>query len=48
MDIGAMLDPLVQFFSGGIGKSIADVMTFLYELFFPANAEAAAPVEIPK
>lgn len=43
-----MLDPLVQFFSGGIGKVIADVMTALYELLFPANADAATPVEIPK
>lgn len=48
MDIGAMLDPLVQFFSEGIGKMIADAMTVLYELLYPANAEPAAPVEIPK
>ena len=48
MDIGAMLDPILQFFSEGIGKGIADLFRFLYEAFFPANADAAEKVEIPQ
>ena len=30
-----MLDPILQFFSEGIGKGIADLFRFLYEVFFP-------------
>lgn len=43
-----MLDPLVQFSSQGIGKALVDALTALYEILFPANAEAAAPVDVAK
>lgn len=47
MDLASLVDPLVGFFSNGIGKVIMDVLTFLYELLYPANAPAATPVELP-
>lgn len=48
MDLGALLEPMLAFFSDGIGKVIADVLRAIYEVLFPANADAAKPVEIPK
>lgn len=47
MDLGAVLEPVLGFFREGIGKVILDVLTFLYNLLYPANAESATPVEIP-
>ena len=32
----------------GIGKAIADALTLIYNLLYPANAPAATPVEIPR
>ncbi|WCZ39866.1 hypothetical protein [Corynebacterium jeddahense] len=48
MDLSALIEPVVAFFSQGIGKTIADVLTLVYEVLFPANAPAATPVEIPR
>lgn len=39
--------PIIDFFSHGIGQIIANVMRVLYGLFYPSNAEAAHPVELP-
>ena len=48
MDLGALLEPLVAFSSQGIGKVFVDILEGLYNLLYPANAEAARPVETPK
>ncbi|MCP1387485.1 hypothetical protein M5J20_04700 [Corynebacterium sp. TA-R-1] len=48
MDLGALLEPVLAFFRDGIGKAILDALTFVYKLLYPANAEAAHPVEIPQ
>ena len=48
MDLGALVEPLMGFFSQGIGKAIADALTLIYNLLYPANAPAATPVEIPR
>lgn len=48
MDLAAVLEPVLAFFRDGIGKVIADVFTFIYQLLYPANAESAKPVEIPR
>lgn len=48
MDLGALVEPLMGFFSQGIGKAIADALTLFYNLLYPANAPAATPVEIPR
>ncbi|WJY69039.1 hypothetical protein [Corynebacterium auris] len=48
MDFAALLEPVIRFFSEGIGKVIADAARFLYAIFYPANAEAAHPVPIPE
>ena len=48
MDLNAILDPIVAFFSEGIGKIISDVLRTLYSVFYPANSEAAYPIEIPR
>lgn len=48
MDLAALIDPVIAFFNHGIGAVIRDVMTFLYNLFYPANAPAATPVQIPR
>ncbi|SDS76492.1 hypothetical protein [Corynebacterium timonense] len=47
MDFAALLEPLIRFFSEGIGKVIADVARALYAILYPANAEAAHPVPLP-
>lgn len=41
MDFNALLEPIVAFFSDGIGAVIARIGEFFYNVFFPANAEAA-------
>lgn len=48
MNIDAIVTQLTDFFSQGIGKAIADVLWAVYSVLFPANAEAAFPIEIPK
>ena len=48
MDFGAMVEPLTAFFSQGIGKTIMDVLSFIYQVLFPANAPAATPQELPR
>lgn len=48
MDLGALVEPLVAFFSQGVGKAIMDTLTVIYELLFPANAPAATPQELPR
>ncbi len=48
MDFAALLEPVIKFFSEGIGKIIADVARAVYEFLYPSNAPAAHPIEIPK
>ncbi|WP_288833202.1 hypothetical protein [uncultured Corynebacterium sp.] len=48
MDFAALLEPAIKFFSEGVGKVIADFARMLYEILYPANAEPAHPIEIPK
>ncbi|EFK55405.1 hypothetical protein KBP53_10820 [Corynebacterium genitalium ATCC 33030] len=48
MNIDAILGQLTAFFSEGIGKTIKDVLWTIYTILFPANAEPARPIEIPK
>ncbi len=48
MDLGAMVEPLVGFFSQGIGKAIMEFLNVIYQILYPANAPAATPVEIPR
>lgn len=48
MDFNAILGQAAAFSSEGIGKIIFDVLQSLYALLYPANADAAHPVEIPK
>lgn len=45
MDFNAILAPVVEFFSDGIGAIIADFFEILYNIFYPANAEAATNAE---
>lgn len=47
MDLGALVEPLVAFFSQGIGKQVLDFLSVIYEVLFPANAPAATPQELP-
>lgn len=48
MDLGALVEPLVAFFSEGIGKTIMDILSVIYQVLFPANAPAATPQELPR
>nr|VDG61838.1 Uncharacterised protein [Streptococcus thermophilus] len=48
MNLDVIVSQLTAFFSDGIGKTIKDVLWTIYTILFPANAEAARPVEIPK
>ncbi|WP_197079705.1 hypothetical protein [Corynebacterium kalinowskii] len=47
MDINSIMTPVLDFFSHGIGEIIANVMRVIYALIYPANAEAARPVDLP-
>lgn len=42
MDINAILNPILEFFSAGVGAMIADFVKVVYALLYPANAEAAS------
>ncbi|WBT08656.1 hypothetical protein PAB09_12475 [Corynebacterium sp. SCR221107] len=42
MDINAILNPILEFFSTGVGAMIADFLKVVYALLYPANAEAAS------
>ncbi|MEX3517950.1 hypothetical protein VVR26_10975 [Corynebacterium camporealensis] len=46
MDLNSLLEPVIAFSSDGIGAVIRDVLVALYEILYPANAEAAKPFEI--
>ena len=48
MDLAALLEPVLAFFREGVGKALFDALTFVYKLLYPANAEAAKPVVIPR
>ncbi|MCT1453137.1 hypothetical protein M3G18_09505 [Corynebacterium sp. p3-SID1145] len=48
MNLDAIVTQLTDFFSTGIGKSIADAFWAIYTVLFPANAEAAHPIDIPR
>ena len=48
MNFDAIISQLTDFFSTGVGKTIADVLWTIYTALFPANAEAAFPIEIPR
>ncbi|EIK55399.1 hypothetical protein ACQXZL_04405 [Corynebacterium diphtheriae] len=41
MNIDAIVNPLMDFFSHGIGQVIARVLQFLYTFMYPSNAPAA-------
>ncbi|AIT90135.1 MULTISPECIES: hypothetical protein [Corynebacterium] len=41
MDINAILLPVMDFFSQGIGRVIANILQAIYSFFYPANAPAA-------
>ncbi|MDY5785021.1 MULTISPECIES: hypothetical protein [unclassified Corynebacterium] len=47
MDLAAILEPMITFFSEGIGAIIADIARAIYAVLYPANADAARPIEIP-
>lgn len=48
MNLDAITAQLTAFSSEGIGKVIKDVLWTIYSLLYPANADAARPVAIPK
>ncbi len=41
MNFDAMLEPVFQFFSHGIGATIAEILRVVYEFLYPSNAGAA-------
>lgn len=47
MNLDAILQPVIDFFSEGIGAVLRDIAEAVYMFLFPANAEAAHPIEIP-
>lgn len=48
MNLDAIVSQISQIFSAGIGKAIADALWTNYSFLFPANAEAAHPIQIPR
>ncbi len=44
MDFNALLEPVIQFFSTGIGEIIANIAKVFYAVLFPANADAASTI----
>ncbi|WP_257159920.1 hypothetical protein [Corynebacterium cystitidis] len=47
MNLDAIIESAVAFSSDGIGAILLKVLTALYDVFYPSNAEAATPIEIP-
>ncbi|MDK8496564.1 hypothetical protein [Corynebacterium marquesiae] len=41
MDFNSLIEPVVAFFSEGIGAVIRNVLEFVYTVMFPSNSEAA-------
>lgn len=41
MDFNSLIEPVVAFFSEGIGAVIRTVLEFVYTVMFPSNSEAA-------
>ncbi|MBN9645339.1 hypothetical protein ACFSSC_11680 [Corynebacterium mendelii] len=41
MDINAIMAPVIDFFQHGIGRLIGAILEAIYQLAYPANAEAA-------
>ncbi|MFI5505718.1 hypothetical protein ACFLIN_10340 [Corynebacterium kutscheri] len=35
------MNPILEFFSTGIGKVIADVLKVIYTILYPSNADSA-------
>ncbi|WP_187974578.1 hypothetical protein [Corynebacterium poyangense] len=48
MDFDSLLAPVMEFFSHGVGKQIADALWALYTHLYPSNAGPAEPVVVPK
>ncbi len=47
MNFDAILAPIIEFFSHGIGATIARVGETIYNFLFPSNADSAFPVDTP-
>ena len=41
MDFNSLIEPVVAFFSEGIGAVFRTVLEFVYTVMFPSNSEAA-------
>lgn len=41
MDFNAIINPVLEFFSEGIGEVIANILKALYAVLYPANSDAA-------
>ncbi|WP_296134717.1 hypothetical protein [uncultured Corynebacterium sp.] len=46
MDFNSILAPVIDFFSNGIGAVIRDIAVGLYNVLFPANADAATAPQL--
>ncbi|HJD77794.1 MAG TPA: hypothetical protein K8V93_02155 [Corynebacterium pollutisoli] len=47
MNFDAILNPAIAFSSEGIGAVLLDFAQVIYTFLFPANSDAAHPIEIP-
>ncbi|NLA55676.1 MAG: hypothetical protein GX859_05160 [Corynebacterium humireducens] len=47
MNFDAILNPAIAFSSEGIGAVMLDIAKVIYSLLYPANSDAARPIDIP-
>jgi len=47
MDFDAILTPAIEFSSEGIGAVMLNIAEVIYGFLYPANSEAAYPIDIP-
>ncbi|AKK07267.1 hypothetical protein CMUST_14875 [Corynebacterium mustelae] len=47
MNLDAVLEPILKFFSDGIGAIIANIAKAIYHFLYPANADAATTNPTP-
>ncbi|WP_179129623.1 hypothetical protein [Corynebacterium pacaense] len=40
MDFNAIINPIIEFFSTGVGQIIAQWARVIFDLIYPANADA--------
>lgn len=47
MDLNAIMNSIVEFFTTDFGRFLGELLNTIYKIFFPANAPDAVEVPLP-